>query len=91
MADPEYEENRMKGFELIKGWARELVDIMLLFIAIGVLVQIIFGSDTTSYFGKITNNLMTFINQLGNGGFVGLIALVIIIGIFNKRAMTQQN
>jgi hypothetical protein len=54
-------------------------------------VQIIFGSDTTSYFGKITNNLMTFINQLGNGGFVGLIALLIIIGIFNKRAMTQQN
>ena len=26
----------MKGFELVKGWARELVDIMLLFVAIGV-------------------------------------------------------
>ena len=38
----------MKGFELVKGWARELVDIMLLFIAIGVLVQIIFGTETTS-------------------------------------------
>ena len=78
----------MKGFELVKGWARELVDIMLLFIAIGVLVQIIFGTDSTSFFGKVTGNLMTFIAQLGSGGFVGLIALMIIISIFTKRATT---
>ncbi|NBQ14114.1 MAG: hypothetical protein EBU31_05765 [Proteobacteria bacterium] len=78
----------MKGFELVKGWARELVDIMLLFIAIGVLVQIIFGTDSTSFFGKVTGNLMTFITQLGSGGFVGLIALMIIISIFTKRTTT---
>ena len=78
-------EMRMKGFELVKGWARELVDIMLLFIAIGVLVQIIFGTESTSYFGKITGNLMAFVSQLGSGGFVGLIALLIIISIFSKR------
>ena len=75
----------MKGFDLVKGWARELVDIMLLFIAIGVLVQIIFGTESTSYFGKITGNLMAFVTQLGSGGFVGLIALLIIISIFSKR------
>jgi len=73
---------------MIKGWARELVGIMPLFIAIGVLVQIIFGTDTTSYFSKITGSLMTFVNQLGNGGFVGLIALLIIISIFSKRTST---
>lgn len=78
----------MKGFELVKGWARELVDIMLLFIALGVLVQIIFGTDNTSYFGKITGNLMSFVTQLGSNGFVGLIALLIIISIFTKRSTT---
>ena len=78
----------MKGFELVKGWARELVDIMLLFIALGVLVQIIFGTDNTSYFGKITGNLMNFVTQLGSNGFVGLIALLIIISIFTKRTGT---
>jgi hypothetical protein len=31
---------------------------------------------------------MTFVNQLGNGGFVGLIALLIIISIFTKRTST---
>ncbi len=78
----------MKGFELVKGWARELVDIMLLFVAIGVLVQIIFGSETSSFFGQVTKNLMAFVGQLGQGGFVGLIALLVIISIFNKRGQT---
>ena len=81
----------MKGFEIVKGWARELVEIMLLFIAIGVLVQIIFGTETSSYFGKITTNLMAFITTLGQGGFVGLIALLVIIGIFTKRTGTTTN
>ncbi|GDY03885.1 hypothetical protein LBMAG50_00260 [Phycisphaerae bacterium] len=79
----------MKGFEIVKGWARELVDIMILFIALGVLVQIIFGTETTGFFGKVTGNLTGFIQQLGNGGFVGLIALLVILSIFSKRTNTN--
>ena len=79
----------MKGFEIVKGWARELVDIMILFIALGVLVQIIFGTETTGFFGKVTGNLTGFIPQLGNGGFVGLIALLVILSIFSKRTNTN--
>ena len=78
----------MKGFELVKGWARELLDIMLLFIALGVLVQIIFGTDNTTYFGKVTGNLMAFVSTLGSNGFVGLIALLVIISVFTKRTST---
>lgn len=79
----------MKGFEIVKGWARELVDIMLLFIALGVLVQIIFGTESTGFFGKVTSNLMAFVGQLGQGGFVGLIALLVIISVFSKRTNTN--
>ena len=79
----------MKGFEIVKGWARELVDIMILFIALGVLVQIIFGTESTGFFGKVTGNLTAFITQLGNGGSVGLIALLVILSIFSKRTNTN--
>ena len=79
----------MKGFEIVKGWARELVDIMILFIALGVLVQIIFGTESTGFFGNVTGNLTAFITQLGNGGFVGLIALLVILSIFSKRTNTN--
>ena len=79
----------IEGFEIVKGWARELVDIMILFIALGVLVQIIFGTESTGFFGKVTGNLTAFISQLGNGGFVGLIALLVILSIFAKRTNTN--
>jgi hypothetical protein len=78
----------MQAFTWIKGWARELMDIMLLFIGLGVLVQIIFGTTNTGFFGSITSNLTTFISQLGNGGFVGLIALLVIIAVFTKKQST---
>lgn len=78
----------MQAFTWVKGWARELMDIMLLFIGLGVLVQIIFGSNNVGFFGGITNNLMSFVTQLGSGGFVGLIALLVIIGVFTKKAST---
>ncbi len=78
----------MQAFTWVKGWARELMDIMLLFIGLGVLVQIIFGSNNVGFFGGITSNLTGFVAQLGNGGFVGLVALLIIIAVFTKKAST---
>ena len=76
----------MQAFTWIKGWARELMDIMLLFIALGVLVQIIFGSNNVGFFSGVTANLTNFIMQLGNGGFVGLIALLVIVAVFSKKS-----
>jgi hypothetical protein len=52
-------------------------------------VQIIFGTESTGFFGKVTGNLTAFITQLGNGGFVGLIALLVILSIFSKRTNTN--
>ncbi|MBC22889.1 MAG: hypothetical protein CMJ32_03090 [Phycisphaerae bacterium] len=73
--------------EIVKTWAREFIDLMLIFIAIGVLVQIIFGTGDTKipYFGAVVANLMDLIGQFGTNGLVGLIALLVIIGIFAKR------
>ncbi len=80
------EETRsMNAMATIKGWARELIDLSLLFIAVGVIVQIIFGKDDGWFFGGVTERLMSFIDELGNGGFVGLIALLVIVYVFSKR------
>lgn len=78
----------MQAFTWIKGWARELMDIMLLFIGLGVLVQIIFGRTTGAFFGGVTANLTDLISQIGNGGFVGLIALLVIVAVFTKKSAT---
>jgi hypothetical protein len=77
----------MKALETVKSWAREFIDLMLIFIAVGVMVQIIFGAGETSipYFGAVVANLIDFVTQLGQAGFVGLIALLVIIGVFSRR------
>ncbi len=75
----------MNAMTTIKGWARELIDLSLLFIAVGVIVQIIFGKEDSWYLGTVTDRLIDFVQQLGNAGFVGLIALVVIIYVFSKR------
>ncbi|MDP7008468.1 MAG: hypothetical protein QGI78_02750 [Phycisphaerales bacterium] len=72
------------ALDTIKGWAWGFIDLMLIFIAVGVLVQVIFG-NTATFFDGMVANLMGLISELGTNGFVGLIALVIIISLFNRR------
>ncbi|MBG84231.1 MAG: hypothetical protein CMJ40_06755 [Phycisphaerae bacterium] len=78
----------MNSINVVKGWIREFIDLALLFIAVGVVVQIIFGPDV-EYFSTITKNLMAFISELGTNGFVGLIALFVIVWVFTKGGQTQ--
>jgi hypothetical protein len=59
----------------------------LLLIAFGIVVQILFGS-VVPLFGGITTNLMGLLNTLGENGIVGLIALGIILYLFQRRKAT---
>ena len=73
----------MDSFKVVKGWIREFVDVAVLFVAVGVMVQILFGSNVP-FFNSVTTNLMNFITQLGSNGLVGLIALFVIVWVFQK-------
>lgn len=73
----------MKGLDTVKSWARELIDLLLVFLVLGVVVQIIFGTDSL-FFGGIVENLTKLVTDLGNGGVVGLIVLLLIIGLYRS-------
>ena len=77
----------MKGLSTVKSWARELIDLLLVFIVLGVLVQIIFGAGETTipYFGQVVENLIALVTQFGQAGVVGLIALLVIVGLYGGR------
>ena len=77
----------MHYFEEIKKWIGELTEISLLLIAFGIVVQILFGS-VVPFFGGITTNLMGLLSTLGENGIVGLIALGIILYLFQRRKAT---
>jgi hypothetical protein len=72
------------ALDTIKSWAWGFIDLMLIFIAVGVLVQVIFG-EGAGWFDGVVGRLMGLVSEFGNGGFVGLIALVIVLSLFNRR------
>ena len=78
----------MRFMESIKKWLGELTEISLLLIALGIVIQILFGGSETAspFFGGIVTNLTGLISSLGQNGVVGLIALGIILFLFRKRA-----
>ncbi len=74
----------MRFLEEIKKWLGEVTEIFLLLIAVGIAVEILFGS-AVPFFGGIVANLTALLNTLGENGLVGLIALSIILYLFSKK------
>jgi len=74
----------MHFLEEAKKWLSEITEIFLLLIALGVAGEILFGS-TVPFFGGIISHLTALLNTLGENGFVGLIALGIILYLFQRR------
>ena len=74
----------MNYFEKIKKWIGEITEISLLLIALGIVVEILFGS-TAPFFGGIATNLTGLINTLGENGLVGLATLGFIIYLFQRK------
>ncbi len=78
----------MRFMEAIKKWLGELTEVALLLVALGIVIQILFGGASGTaipFFGGIVTNLTALISSLGQNGVVGLIALGIILFLFRKR------
>jgi hypothetical protein len=71
----------------VKSWIGQLVEVGLLLVALGIVLELLFGTagNTLFFVGNIVTNLINLINQLGQNGLVGLIALSIILWLFMKK------
>lgn len=74
----------MHFLEEMKKWLGEITEIFLLLVALGIVVEILFGS-AVPFFGGIVANLTSLLNTLGQNGLVGLIALSIILFLFYRK------
>ena len=67
---------------LVKGYVDDLAQMMLSLVAIGAISEVIFGSGI---FGvNVIGNLTQIINTFGESGFAGLVALLVLVGLFRK-------
>ena len=76
----------MHFLEEVKKWLGEITEIFLLLIALGIAVEILFGT-AVPFFGGIgvVTNLTALLSTLGENGLVGLIALAIILYLFRRK------
>lgn len=75
----------MNGFSTAKSWLAELTEIGLLLVALGVTIQILFGTENTAFIGNVVGNLTSLIGTLGSEGLVGLVAIGVILHLFRRR------
>ena len=73
--------------DTVKKWMGQLVEVGMLLIAIGIVLQILFGRSVDFLPGDIVGNIMNVVDHLGDGGLAGLIALGIVIWLFWRRKM----
>ena len=67
---------------MVKGYIDDLAHLMMSFVAIGAISEVIFG---TGVFGvNVIGNLTSIINTFGQSGFAGLVALLVLVGLFRK-------
>ena len=67
---------------MVKGYVDDLAHLLMSFVAIGAISEVIFGSGV---FGvNVIGNLTSIINTFGQSGFAGLVALLVLVGLFRK-------
>ena len=74
--------NTKAAFAVVGEWVSGLTSMLAGCVALGVLCEIILG---TPLFGvSIVGNLIGLVGQFGSNGFAGLIAMLILVGLYNK-------
>ena len=71
------------AFSIVGDWVGGLTNMFAGFVGLGVLVELIMG---TPLFGvSIVANLIGLVGQFGANGFAGLVAMLILVGLYNGK------
>jgi hypothetical protein len=81
----------MDFLQEVKKWLGEITEIALLLIALGITFEILFGFENVPFFGGVVGNITTLLHELGQNGLAGLIALGIILYLFNKKRYVTEH
>ena len=70
-------------FNLVNGFFGKMTSLFMGLLSFGVMAEILFGSPVMGM--SVIGNIMDVINMLGSNGVVGLIALVILYSLLDKK------
>ena len=67
------------------GWIRSLTEAGLALIALGVVLQILFGAAVPFLGLDVVGSVVALVKDLGSEGLVGLAAIWVLWGIYSKK------
>ncbi len=72
-----------KVFGMVKGFLSGLVALLMGFVPLTILWQVLTGGNV---FGMdVITNLTNLVTGIGEGGFVGLIVLILVVSFFTDK------
>ena len=69
----------------IVGFVNGLTGILVAVIGLGIVGSIAVGADNLFFVGDVIDNLVMYVDMLGDSGLAGLIVLLIIMGVLNIK------
>ena len=70
-------------FNMVTGFFSKMTTLFMGLLSFGILAEILFGAPVLGI--SVIGNIVDIINLLGNNGVVGLIAIVILYSLLNKK------
>jgi hypothetical protein len=70
-------------FNMVTGFFSKMTALFVGLLSFGIIAEILFGSPVLGM--SVIGNVMDVINLLGDNGVVGLIALVILYNLLDKK------
>ena len=71
--------------EKATGWIKSLTEAGLALIALGVVLQILFGAAVPFIGIDVIGSVTGLVKSLGSEGLVGLVAIWVLWGIYSKK------
>ena len=71
------------NLETVKNFLYKVTEVLALFVAVSLLVGIIFGPET-AFFGSVVSNFSSILSIIGEEGLIALVSLLIITTILKK-------
>ena len=75
----------MEYFKKANDWLKEILGMTLSVMALAVVLQVLFGKGVAFFPVDVVGNVLSITKSLGSEGLVGLVALWVLILLFNRK------
>ena len=72
-------------FDKAKKTIGTITDIGIALLALAIVASLLVGADNMSFLGDVVGNITALVNELGSAGLSGLIALGVVLWLFQNR------